>query len=132
MEEQGYIDYIDVSGKLDVAGLIWHPEMGDEIALRDNPHKVSILVDSGGLTPGQLRRLYLWLPTVEQLAGQIEARQTKIEHLGLTDRFSYRLVLRHRLQHKIETEQKTIKLAFGFGLWELLTLSRLGSTTASC
>ena len=39
-------------------------------------------VDSLGLTPHELRTLYVWLPTVEQMLQQIEKRSGLLFHAG--------------------------------------------------
>ena len=63
-------------------GLLWHPEIGDEISSKDSGN-LSILVDPQGLTPLELRRNFLWLPSIEQMIYQCEARQAVLVHAGL-------------------------------------------------
>ena len=74
---------IQTSQDLETAGLVWQPEIGDEIAARKVPERVSILVDPQGLTPNELRSAYIWLPTTEQLVLQLELRQAILFHAGL-------------------------------------------------
>lgn len=74
---------LSIAEDLDHAGLFWLPEIGDEITPRVEPGRVSILVDAQGMTPGQLRSVYLWLPNTEQLVHQLEARQAILSHAGL-------------------------------------------------
>ncbi len=75
--------FLDIARELEQVGLLWQPEIGDEISSRGSPDNVSVLVDTGGLTPPELRETYLWLPTVEQMVLQIEVRQAVLFHLGL-------------------------------------------------
>jgi hypothetical protein len=77
------IPFVSIAADLDCAGLMWQPEVGDEITRRDEPGNISILFDSQGLTPRQLRQVYLWLPTLDQLLEQLEARQAILAHAGL-------------------------------------------------
>ena len=77
------IPFVSIASDLDCAGLMWQPEVGDEITRRDEPGDVSILFDSQGLTPRQLRQVYLWLPSLDQLVEQLEARQAILAHAGL-------------------------------------------------
>jgi len=83
-------DFLEVACDLDKIGLIWNPEIGDEISKRESPDQISVLVDTGGLTPPALRDSYIWLPTVEQMILQIEVRQAILFHAGLEmSEFSY-------------------------------------------
>lgn len=111
--------FIDVSTELDEAGLVWHPEIGDEVVDRDDRERVSILVDPHGLSPCQLRDTYLWLPTVEQLIEQFEARQAIVYHAGLNESFHYEAVIRTSVG-MIETAASNLRLAFGKALNQLL------------
>ena len=114
---------IYTSHSLDLAGLCWRPEIGDEIALRANYESVSILFDPQGMTPTELRTEYLWLPKVEQLVEQFEARQALIEHVGINDTLCYEAVIKSSMG-LIEVKAQSIRLAFGKALWELLTGSQ--------
>lgn len=85
MKDKGatVMSFVSIATDLDHAGLMWQPEVGDEITRRDEPGDVSILFDSQGLTPRQLRQVYLWLPKLDQLIEQIEARQAILSHAGM-------------------------------------------------
>lgn len=113
------VEIINVSVELDRAGLVWHPEIGDEIVERSELTRVSILVDPHGMTPRQLRESFLWLPTVEQLVLQFEARQAMIYHAGVTQTFSYETVIRTSFG-VIEASASSLRLAFGRALQQLL------------
>ena len=110
---------IKICQELDSAGLLWSPEIGDEIALREDYKTISILVDPQGLTPSELRHTYLWLPTLEQLVLQFEARQALIEHVGMNAQFVYEAVIQTDLG-KIEVEANNLRVAFGQALTNLL------------
>ena len=112
-------EFIPLSLDLDHSGLIWHPEIGDEIIPRDTLQSVAILVDPQGMTPKELRLFYLWLPNVEQLVHQIEARQAIIYHAGVTNSFSYEAVLKTG-DGVIEAKGSTLRVAFGAALKNLL------------
>ena len=77
------ISFLQVAHDLETAGLLWQPEIGDEISQRSAPEIVSILIDPQGMTPSVLRETYVWLPTVEQLVDQLEARRAILFHAGL-------------------------------------------------
>ena len=113
-------EFIHVSFELDKSGLLWHPEIGDEVAVRENPEQVSIFVDPQGLTPKELRQFFLWLPTVEQLVHQFEARQAIIYHAGVNQAFAYEAVIRTS-SGVIETAASSLRTAFGIALKELIT-----------
>jgi len=110
---------IDISRSLDELGLIWHPEVGDEISKRKDLSSVSILVDPQGLTPGQLRDEYLWLPNVEQLVNQFEARQALIQHVGINEQLAYEAVI-HTQLGVIEARARSLRIVFGKALRNLL------------
>lgn len=112
-------EFIPLSLDLDQSGLIWHPEIGDEIVQRASLEKVAILVDPHGMTPKELRGYYLWLPTVEQLVHQIEARQALIFHAGVTNSFAYEAVIKTG-SGVIEACGPTLRVAFGAALKNLL------------
>ena len=115
-------DYISLSLTLDRSGLVWYPEIGDEVSDRGNLERISILVDPQGLTPTELRQSFVWLPTVEQLVEQFEARQALIYHVGINQTLSYEAVIRTG-RGVIETSGQTLRLAFGLALQELLQSS---------
>jgi len=114
------LEFINISFELDQAGLVWYPEIGDEVSERTNLEKVSILVDPQGLTPIELRENFVWLPTTEQLVRQFEARQALIYHAGITERLIYEAVIRTQ-EGMIETEAPTLRLAFGQALQAMLS-----------
>lgn len=123
-----YRQFIELAGDLELAGLIWNPEIGDEISPRGKPDFISVLVDPEGLSPSQLRSTYLWLPTVEQMVLQFEARQALLFHAGLE-------LTEHAMHYKtvvkvggeaIEVTGPTLRAAVGVALRDLLLLSRDG------
>jgi hypothetical protein len=77
------IQFLPIAGNLESAGLVWQPEIGDEISSREHPEQISILVDPNGMTPKELRNTFMWLPTVEQMVFQLEARKAILFHAGL-------------------------------------------------
>ena len=111
--------FIHLSYELDKEGLIWYPEIGDEVTERTNLERVSILVDPQGLTPRELRENFVWLPTVEQLVEQFEARQALIYHAGISESLAYEAIIR-TTNGVIETCATTLRLAFGQALCELI------------
>jgi len=118
-------NFITISLDLDQAGLIWHPEIGDEVSDRSTLERISILVDPQGLTPSELRINYVWLPTTEQLIEQFEAREALIYHAGMNDELGYEAVIRTKFG-VIETSSTTLRNAFGEALQMLLTDSANG------
>ncbi len=113
-------EFIDVSLQLDEAGLIWHPEIGDEVADRVALERVSILVDPHGLTPSELRSTFLWLPTVEQMVHQFEARQALIYHAGITESMLYQAIVQSH-GRMIEAAASSLRVAFGKALQQLIS-----------
>lgn len=116
--------YPPIAFDLEQAGLIWRPEVGDEISLRDNPNRISILFDSQGLTINALRKTYLWLPTVEQILFQLEARQAILTHTGLelTDNeIAYRTVLQTP-RGLIETQGVNLRTSIALALRDFLKI----------
>lgn len=113
---------VTLAEDLELAGLVWQPEIGDEISDRKTKEQVSILVDPMGMTPLELRGTFLWLPTVEQLVHQLEARQAIVEHIGLelsNTAMAYRTIIRCK-QTQIETQHPTMRLSVGIALRDLL------------
>lgn len=113
-------DVIEVSFELDDAGLLWKPEIGDEIALREDLQRVSILVDPQGLTPSELRGTFLWLPTVEQLVCQFEARQALLYHAGINQTMQYEAVIKTAIG-VIEARARSLRVALGKALKDIIT-----------
>ncbi len=114
-----YQNFISTSRVLDSSGLRWNPEIGDEIASRSDYQTISILVDPQGLTPSQLRETYLWLPSVEQLVMQFEARQAFIQHVGLNEKLLYSAVI-ESAGIMIKSEARSLRMVFGKALENLL------------
>lgn len=112
-------EFIGLSFELDKGGLVWYPEIGDEVTERSSLERVSILVDPQGLTPSELRENFVWLPTVEQLVEQFEARQALIYHAGISKDLCYETVIR-TARGVIETTANTLRLSLGRALHELL------------
>lgn len=115
-------DYIDISYELDKQGLVWNPEIGDEVSLRGSDRNVSILVDPNGMTPSELRESFIWLPNVEQLVSQIEARQGLIFHAGITEDLEYEAIIKTQFG-LIEAKATSLRVVFGKVLNSLITSS---------
>ena len=118
-------EFLNVARDLEVAGLTWQPEIGDEVAERGAWERVSILVDPQGLTPKELREVFLWLPTVEQLVMQLEARRAILFHAGLElaeHTYCYKTVVRAQIG-AIESKAASLREAVAKALNELLLLS---------
>ncbi|RME60436.1 MAG: hypothetical protein D6780_03360 [Candidatus Dadabacteria bacterium] len=114
--------FIEVAETLDEAGLIWQPEIGDEVSQRDQKEKVSVLVDTHCMTPSELREIYLWLPTVEQLITQLEARQAILFHAGLElseHTYCYKTIIQTSFG-PIECKANTLRIALGKALADIL------------
>ena len=114
--------FFDIAVDLEDAGLIWQPEIGDEISRRSKPEAVSILVDPEGMTPVELRTAYLWLPSVEQLVFQFEVRQAVLFHAGLElseDFMAYKAVIQTQ-SGMIESFGRNLRTALGLSLVGLL------------
>jgi hypothetical protein len=114
--------FFQLAQDLEVAGLLWHPEIGDEVADREGRSPVSILVDPQGMTPSELRSVFLWLPTVEQIVMQFEARKAVLFHAGfeLSEKACcYKTVLQATHGH-IESRAESFRLSLGLALRDLL------------
>ena len=113
---------IHVARDLEHAGLLWHPEIGDEVADRERSASLSILVDPQGMSPGELRSSFLWIPTVEQLIQQFEVRQAVLFHAGMEigeASFGYKIVIQANRGH-IESRAETLRVSLGLALRNLL------------
>ncbi len=113
---------IHVAQDLEVAGLYWHPEVGDEVFEREGNSPIAILVDPQGMSPEELRASYLWLPTVEQMIMQFEARQAVIFHAGLemnSKNVCYKTVIQSTSGH-IEQRAESFRVSLGLALRDLL------------
>ena len=116
------LHFLQVAEDLELAGLLWRPEIGDEISLRSKKESVSVLVDPQGFTPEELRAEYLWLPTVEQMVTQFEVRQAILFHAGLelTEKsLCYKTVIQAP-KGPIESCGTTLRLSVGLALRNLL------------
>jgi hypothetical protein len=114
--------FIKVAQDLEVAGLFWQPEVGDEVTDRQLRNPVSILVDPQGLSPDELRSTFLWLPTVEQMIYQCEARQAVLFHAGwemTTKICGYKTVIQAPVGH-IESCAESFRVSLGLALRDLL------------
>lgn len=114
--------FVSLAAELEQVGLIWQPEIGDEISLREQSDHISILIDPDGMNPKELRNTYIWLPTVEQIVLQFEARQAILFHAGLelTDTvICYKTVIQARFG-SIESSAKSLREALGCALRDLL------------
>lgn len=122
------LSFIPVAEALEAAGLVWFPEIGDEITSRGvgEDTKVSILVDPQGMTPAELRRQFLWLPSVEQIIYQVSARQGFLLHAGLelsAKKICYKTVIQVPAG-LIECESESLRTALGQGLRDLMIFSK--------
>ena len=114
--------FIYVAHDLEEAGLFWNPEVGDEVADREGKHPVAILVDPQGMSPEELRSAFLWLPTVEQMLMQFEARQAVLFHAGFEcseRQYCYKTVIQSTSGH-IESRGESFRLSLGLALRGLL------------
>lgn len=114
--------FIYVAKDLETAGLYWNPEVGDEVTDRALRNPVSILVDPQGLSPDELRSTFLWLPTVEQMIYQCEARQAVLFHAGFeftTRKCGYKTVIQAPSGH-IESSADSLRVSLGLALKGLL------------
>ena len=74
------------------------------------------------MTPTELRSTFLWLPTVEQLLMQFEARQAILFHAGLElseSAYFYKTVVRAR-DNSIESKADSLRSALALSLRDLL------------
>jgi hypothetical protein len=114
--------FIFLAHDLEAAGLHWNPEVGDEVADREGRHPIAILVDPQGMTPDELRATFVWLPTVEQILTQFEARQAVLFHAGLecSDRqFCYKTIIQASSGH-IESKAESFRESLALALRGLL------------
>jgi len=120
-----YYPFIQIAEHLELAGLIWQPEIGDEVSDRQARENVSILVDPHGMTPLELRDHFLWLPTVEQMVVQFESRQAILFHAGLeltNTSMCYKTVIQSSVG-PIESKAESLRAAVGLALRDLLISS---------
>ncbi len=117
--------FLRVACELEEAGLVWQPEIGDEVIERDRFERVSILIDTHAMTPVELRQVYLWLPTLEQMVLQFEIRQAILFHAGLEltpKTVCYKAVIRSS-RGPIEAVAESLRTAVGITLRDLLLSS---------
>ena len=114
--------FLNIAEELELAGLVWKPEIGDEISFRQQRGAISVLVDPQGMSPSELRSTYLWLPTVEQMVWQFEARSAILEHtaLELTQKnLCYKTVIKSSFG-EIESKAESLRASVGLALRSLL------------
>ena len=114
--------FLSIAEELELAGLIWKPEIGDEICYRQKKEAISVLVDPQGLSPSELRSTYLWLPSVEQMVWQFEARSAILEHTGLElshKDLCYKTVIKSSFG-EIESKAASLRSSVGLALRSLL------------
>ena len=118
-------DFTVISFGLEEAGLIWQPAFGDEVVVRKEPVRVSVLVDSAGLTPEELREIYIWRPSVEQMILQVEVRQAILKHSGLelSEKAIQYLTILETHYGKIESRASSLRDSIGLSLRDFLLLS---------
>lgn len=114
--------FLQVAEDLEMAGLLWKPEIGDEVSAREQRGNLSILVDPHGMTPDELRATFIWLPTVEQMVFQFEARQAVLEHAGfeLSERTMYYRTVVRAAVGQIESRANSLRTSVGLALRNLL------------
>jgi len=116
------LHFLAIAGDLELAGLLWTPSIGDEVSQRAEPALISVLVDPKGLSTGELRSTFLWLPTLEQMVYQFEARQAILFHAGLdlTEQImAYKTVIQSP-KGQIETRAESLRESVGIALRDLL------------
>lgn len=114
--------FLSVAEDLELAGLVWKPEIGDEVTDKRQKDLISIFVGTQGLSIEELRYNFLWLPTVEQIIQQFEARQAILFHAGfeLSEKsMCYKTVIQAPVGH-IEQKADSLRLAMGLALRDLL------------
>lgn len=124
--KQEYLPFVNIAEDLEHAGLIWQPEIGDEVSERVQRVQISILVDPNGMTPSELRETYIWLPTVEQMVVQMESRQAIIFHVGFelsSASMHYKTVIQSSAG-PIQTTGGSMRIAMGIALRDLLLVDR--------
>jgi len=118
-----YKRFLEIAKQLELAGIYWKPEIGDEVCSKDDPSNIFILVNTTSLTPTEIKEKYLWLPTVEQMMLQIEVRSAILKHAGLsanrTD-LSYKTVIISQETGEIESSAASLRSALGMSLRELI------------
>lgn len=116
-------NFVPLALQLDEVGLPWIPQVGDEVSQRIEPGEVAILFDNQGLTVEELKKTFIWLPTLEQIVLQLEIRQAVLKHAGLSldkSNFGYSAVVKHKIG-EIRTIAPNLRLALGMTLKEILS-----------
>jgi hypothetical protein len=114
--------FIYLAHDLEAAGLQWNPEIGDEVADREGKNPIAILVDPQGMALDDLRASFVWLPTVEQMLTQFEARQAILFHAGLElseAQVCYKTIIQVT-NRQIESRAESFRLSLGIALRGLL------------
>lgn len=114
--------FIQVAQELDIVGLAWQPEIGDEVLVREKSEMISILVDPQGMSPNELRAFFIWLPSVEQMIMQVEARNAMLLHMGLEfeqNACLYKTVISAK-GNNIEGAADNVRTAVGLALKNLI------------
>lgn len=122
MGTQTIFPFLSVAQNLELAGLVWNPEIGDEVAHKVNAGSISVLVDPRAAPLDELRTTYLWLPNTEQLLAQLAARQAILAHAGLElseKAIGYKTVI-EAPTGIIEVMSETLRSALAQGLCSLL------------
>lgn len=123
--EGSYTHLVEVAEGLEQAGLLWNPQVGDEVTDREEHSKVSVLINECRMSPGELRSTYLWLPTIEQMIAQCEMRQAVLFHAGLElseELLAYKIVVQ-RAGEAFENIAETFRVALGGALREVIEAS---------
>ena len=116
------INFLSIAQTLENVGLLWQPEVGDEVSLREKGDIVSILVDKTKFSINKLRSTYIWLPNIEQIISQIEARQSFLLHAGLAideNKICYRTIVQAP-ETNIQAEADNLRCSLGIALKDLL------------
>ena len=116
-------NFLILAKELETIGLKWIPEVGDEVLYRGlQDGRISILVDSNGMTLYELRENYIWLPTIEQLMNEIEHRGGVLFHAGfiINDKCKKYEVVIQTLQDMIKVNHDSLREALALSLKKLM------------
>ncbi|HMO02298.1 MAG TPA: hypothetical protein PKD37_06420 [Oligoflexia bacterium] len=120
-----FLKFVELADDLSALGLVWKPAVGDEVSSRQDPTLISVLVEPQAMSIEDLKRVYIWLPTFEQMVVQSEARQMILEHAGLElneREMFYKTLLVGKLG-KVEGRGDSLRLSIGRALADLLVVS---------
>ena len=112
-------EFIILSYELDDSGLLWRPEIGDEVCPRGEERSVSIFVDPQGLTPAELRQSFVWLPKLEQIVSKIEEHEGILFHAGVSNTLDYETIVK-TAKGMIEVCASSLRVAMGRALQHVL------------